>query len=280
MYQEAEAGRVEHALQMMRPVLQAHPGSAKAHYAEAELLARVGSAAAAREELGAADRLAPGLPFAKPESVVSLRRALAAPEGATRIAFAPSIGQTPAAPAAAIPWGVVLAVGGGALVAWLVTRLGRTAAGPGLAVPGAYAAQAQPQPQAQAPSPTWAPADMGMGAATGPASLGGGLDRQVAGGLATGLAVGAGVMAAEAIGKRLFSGPQHAAGLQALPADGRFDPMLDNAAASPDLGGRDFGVNDASAWDDAGGGDAGGSDAGGSDEGGSDEGGGGSGWDS
>ena len=253
VYQEAQAGRVEHALQLMQPVLRAHPGSAKAHYVEAELLARQGSASKAREELGVADRLAPGLPFAKPESVQSLRRELASPDGVARSSFASSIGRAPAAPGSSIPWGVLLAVGGGGLVAWLLTRLGRPAAGPGLAVPCAYAAQS--------PAPAWAPAGMSAAggipvsaAAPGLASPGGGLGSQVAGGLATGLAVGAGVMAAEAIGKSLFGGQQHAAGMQGLPAETRSDPMVVNTAANPDLGGRDFGVNDAGSWDDAGGG--------------------------
>ena len=253
VYQEAQAGRVEHALQLMQPVLRAHPSSAKAHYVEAELLARQGLATKAREELGIADRLAPGLPFAKPESVQSLRRELASPDGAARSSFVSSIGRTPAAPGSSIPWGVLLAVGGGALAAWLLTRLGRPAAGPGLAVPGAYAAQS--------PAPAWAPAGTSA-AAPGLASSGGGLGSQVAGGLATGLAVGAGVMAVEAIGKSLFGGQQHTAGMPGLPAETRLDPMVENAAANPDLGGRDFGVNDAGSWDDAGGG---GSDGGGSD---------------
>ena len=253
VYQEAQAGRVEHALQLMQPVLRAHASSAKAHYVEAELLARQGSAGKAREELGVADRLAPGLPFAKPESVLSLRRELAAPEGGVLSSFASSNGRTPAVPGPAIPWGVLLAVVGGALAAWLLTRLGRPAAGPSLAVPGASAAQS--------PAPTWAPAGMSP-AAPAFASAGSGLGSQVAGGLATGLAVGAGVMAAEAIGKSLFGGQQHAAGMQGLPAETRFDPKVENPAANPDLGGRDFGVNDAGSWDDAGGG---GSDGGGSD---------------
>jgi Flp pilus assembly protein TadD len=53
---------------MMQQVLVAHPNSAKAHFVQAELSARQGNLARAQEELTTAEKLAPGLPFAKPES--------------------------------------------------------------------------------------------------------------------------------------------------------------------------------------------------------------------
>lgn len=96
-----------------------------------------------------------------------------------------------------------------------------------------------PAPVAAAMGPT---ATVGAGAA--PA---GGLGSQVVGGLATGLAAGAGVMVAESIAHRLFA-----------PEPPRWDRPERGAATAddarppePDLGGNDFGVGDASTWDDA-----------------------------
>jgi hypothetical protein len=60
----------------MQGVLQQHPQSAKAHYVEAQLLYRASKLDQARTELATADRLEPGLPFAKPEAVAMLRAQL------------------------------------------------------------------------------------------------------------------------------------------------------------------------------------------------------------
>ena len=83
VYEAAQAGHLDQAQTMMQQVLVAHPNSAKAHFVEAELLARQGQMARAREELAQADKLEPGLPFAKPESVSHLRTQLAAPSAVT-----------------------------------------------------------------------------------------------------------------------------------------------------------------------------------------------------
>jgi hypothetical protein len=74
------------------------------------------------------------------------------------------------------------------------------------------------------------------------------------GGVATGLAVGAGVVAAEAIGNRLMG--EHG-------RDVRNDNYNDNnfqpAQTNQDMGGQDFGISDTS-WDDGGSGGGGGGD--------------------
>jgi Tfp pilus assembly protein PilF len=72
VYQAAEAGKLIEAQAMMDKVLQAHPNSGKAHFVKAELLARQGKNAEAAKELATAERLAPGLPFAKPQAVQKL----------------------------------------------------------------------------------------------------------------------------------------------------------------------------------------------------------------
>jgi len=67
------------------------------------------------------------------------------------------------------------------------------------------------------------------------------------GGLATGLAVGAGVMAAQAIGKSLMGNdaPAH-------QPDGAANNSYEPFAGNNDLGGQNFGVNDSGSWDDGG----------------------------
>ena len=71
IYDAAQAGRMEQAQTMIQQVLVLHPKSAKAHFVQAELAARQGQIARAREALAEAEKLAPGLPFAKPEAVQS-----------------------------------------------------------------------------------------------------------------------------------------------------------------------------------------------------------------
>jgi len=56
IYEAAQAGRMEQAQVMIQQVLVAHPKSAKAHFVQAELLARQGQTARAREALAEAVR--------------------------------------------------------------------------------------------------------------------------------------------------------------------------------------------------------------------------------
>jgi hypothetical protein len=90
------------------------------------------------------------------------------------------------------------------------------------------------------------------------------------GGLATGLAVGAGALAAQEIGRRMLG--EH--GQQGVAAPGGSSPAADSQLAD-DAGLRsigpaggsslpeDFGIADAGSWDDGGSFDVGGADAGG-----------------
>ncbi len=156
-----------------------------------------------------------------------------------------------------MPWGVVLALAAGALAAWGFMRLGRPARP--TVQPGAGAG-AGPLAHAGWPMQT-ASGGMGPGGMAYPAQTAGmggmavpaqpaGLGSRIAGGLATGLAVGAGVMAAESIGKSLFGASTHTApGLDTVASQG-YDPVFGNASANPDMGGNDFGIADGSSWDD------------------------------
>ena len=76
IYDAAQAGQLDKAQTMVQQVLVLHPNSARAHFVQAELFARQGQLPKAREALAAADKLAPGLPFAKSEAIQSLRAQL------------------------------------------------------------------------------------------------------------------------------------------------------------------------------------------------------------
>ena len=247
VYEAAQAGRLEQAQVMIQQVLVAHPRSAKAHFVQAELAARQGQAARAREALATAEKLAPGLPFAKPEAVQALRSQLAARSAPVAGSGATTWGASPAAPvaaASAFPWGLALLVGGGVIAAGFF--LLRRKAAPAPMVPTGYA-----DPGALPQGGLVGPQGFGMGGAGaapayGQPAAGSGLGGRVMGGLATGLAVGAGVMAAQAIGKSLMGSEEHATRHPDNLAGNHYEPLPGNN----DLGGQNFGVNDASSWDD------------------------------
>lgn len=259
VYEAARTGHVDKAQDMMKEVLRAHPKSGKAHYVQAELYARQKQLTLARDELATAESLAPGLSFAKPEAVRALRSELALPsamsgmtdfKGTSRAApqdAAPPARVAPAAPAApSVPWGMLLL--GGAFVVLVVIFMRRNKP----PVPAPYGAPAyasgggmQPGPYGAAPSP------YGPGAAPYGAPPASGMGGNIMGGLATGLAVGAGVVAAESLGRRFF-GNEHAQGNPVSSSGGAQGALDQNQ--NPDMGGNDFGIRDASAgsWDDGG----------------------------
>jgi hypothetical protein len=276
VYATAQAGKLDDAQLMIQQVLVSHPKSAKAHFVRAELFARQGDAVHARESLAMADKLSPGLAFAKPEAVQALRTQLAAkpaPQAgsgttgsraaANAVAPVAHVAAAPAAAASSSSWGMPLLLVGGVLVAgYFIFR--RRVPQPVLQQP-AYAA----------PGGLSGPQSFGMGAAAAGAGAGAGamqpgypqqggypqqpqgsgLGGRIMGGVATGLAVGAGVMAAQAIGRTL-TGEHNASGNQA--DSGSRNDYQPIANSNPDMGGADFGVNDAGSWDDGGASDAGG----------------------
>lgn len=237
IYQAAAAGRLEQARGMIQEVLRSHPNSAKAHFVDAELLARQGQLQQAAGELARAESLAPGLPFAQPQAVENLRTLLRTARAAppdTRPASAPE----PAAAAPGLPWGFL--VGGLGLIAFLFWALRRL---PGRGGPAIGTAAAPPVP-AYGGGPAYG--GQGSGTGTPPAPAGGsGIGARLMGGLATGAAVGAGVVAGEALARHFLHDdgpalPPAAAGDRAIPQDNYLN----------DLGGTDFGVTDTASWDD------------------------------
>jgi len=254
VYDEAQAGRLEQAQVMMQQVLVAHPGSAKAHFVQAELFARQGKMSPSREALATAEKLAPGLPFAKAEAVTALRAQLAAKSAppannanASRAYSAPA----PVAPASSFPWGLALALGGGAIAIFIFMQRKKEVS---VMAPQSAYANAMPAPgglNGQQGFGTNNNMPNSMNPAYGQPGYGqpqgNGMGGRIMGGLATGLAVGAGVMAAQAIGKSLMGGdtpPGHPA--DPLASNNGYEPMSGNN----DMGGQNFGLNDASSWDD------------------------------
>jgi hypothetical protein len=230
IYTAAAGGHLDQAQQMIAQVLADHPNSAKAHYVQAELYAREGKTSLARSELGTAEQLKPGLPFASPRAVQELKAQLGMRAGA--LGSPAVVRSVPAAPH--FPWGSVLILAGVVGVLWMVFRRRRAytqypAVGPGApGAPGAYG------PGGYGPAP--------MG--------GGGIGSGIAGGLASGLAVGAGVVAGEELAHHFLDGGRGGSGGVIPPADAG-----ESGFSNSDMGGTDFGVNDpGSGWDDGGGG--------------------------
>jgi tetratricopeptide (TPR) repeat protein len=259
IYATAKAGKLDDAQVMVQQVLISHPNSGKAHFVRAELYARQGKLDLARESLASAEKFAPGLPFAKPEAVQTLRTQLSS-KPAFNTPFTPAVSNSPPTPASSKSWLLPLLMAGGVIVAgYFIFR--RRAPAPAVQQP-VYANQNGlngPQtfgtggtgvaPPAYPPQPGYAQPGY-------PPQAGSGLGGKIMGGVATGLAVGAGVMAAEAIGRSLMG--DHAA--SAGHANNLGNNDLQPSNSNPDMGGADFGINDGGSWDDAGSSDVGGGD--------------------
>ena len=293
IYEAANSGKMDRADAMLDQVLKSHPNSAKAHYVKAELLARERKFDLSREQLAAAEKIAPGLPFAKAESVQALRNQLSnastsantpartgdnGSAARTRQMGAPSgSGDTAAAQPAqrGFPWGTLAIVAAVVLIGMAVLRR-RTAAMNNAGVVGNGGAAAygqtgngpmyppggvQPgmQPYGPGQQPGYGPG-YGQGYPAQPS-----MGSSIARGVGTGLAIGAGAVAAQEIGRRMFDhgGQSNAAGLDHNTGNTPSLDQIDDGMRrnlNTDMGGNDFGIADGG-WDDAGGG--GGGDAGG-----------------
>jgi hypothetical protein len=235
VYQAARAGHMEDAERMMDKVLKEHPNSAKAHFVEAELLAKRGQMARAGDELQNAERLKPDLSFANPQAVQDLRN---------RIAPAHRINQSPAGnyqaePSNSFPWGMLLL--GVAAIAIIVLIMRKMNSRNSATFPNNY------QPSMQSGSPAPQPYGGGMppagpyGGGMGGGMMGGGMGGGIMGGLATGAAVGVGMVAGEALAHHFMDGGRSEAA-----------PVADSwGNSSNNMGGSDFGIADNSSWSDS-----------------------------
>jgi PAB1-binding protein PBP1 len=268
VYATAQAGKLDQAQLMIQQVLISHPNSAKAFFVRAELYARQGDLTRASEALATAEKFAPGLPFAKPEAVQALRTQLAAKKSTavsgsnTGSAVPMAIATAPGNPGpSSTSWALPLLLAGGVIgLGYFLFRKKKPdpyfqqpgfANQGGLSGPQTFGSTMGGAPYGQ---PVYANQG-GMQAPYGQPT-GTGLGGRIMGGVATGLAVGAGVMAAEAIGRNLMGGhntPAPAATTDSFTNDA-FQPIDQNR----DMGGQDFGINDTSSWDDGGSMDVGG----------------------
>jgi hypothetical protein len=263
VYATAQAGKLDQAQVMIQQVLISHPNSAKAFFVRSELYARQGDLARASEALATAEKLAPRLPFAKPQAVQALRAQLAAKNSLAAVSVSNNRSVAPvavsAAPDAPSPsttsWALPLMLAGGAIgLGYFLFR--KKKPDPyfrpaGLGNQGGLSG-AQTFGSAVGGAPYGQPAYANQGGMQAPYSqpVGSGLGGRIMGGVATGLAVGAGVMAAEAIGRNLMgshNSPAPTAGTDGL-ANNNFQPIDSN----PDMGGAAFGMNDTSSWEEAG----------------------------
>jgi len=241
VYKAAESGNFSQAEAMMKQVLTDHPNSAKAHFVHAEILAKEGRLAAAKDELNIAEKLAPGLPFAKQEAVNGLHARLSAPAPAAQ-PVANSYQNTPAPSSSFsfLPW--VLGFAALAFVFFIVRMMTRPREvySP---MPGYGGNPGGLQPSGYGPTPMGGPGMMGGGGSMGSGILGG---------LATGAALGAGMVAGEALMHNMM-GDRHGNGnSNPTPGQGFQDNGFQPAPSNNyDMGGNNFGVNDSSSWDDS-----------------------------
>lgn len=246
VYQAAHAGKLADAQKMMDKVLKEHPNSAKAHFVEAEILAKQGQMGQAEAELNNAERLKPDLSFAKLQAVQDLKN---------RIAAAHRVSQPPVSNVQSVlgnnfPWGMLfLGLGVTALIFFVIRTMKsrNTATFPNNYQPGRQNGPSSPVPM-QPYGGAAAPA-AGGGVAPGAAPAGGGIGSGIMGGLATGAAVGVGMVAAEALAHRFMEGGHSATNAASSTASAA--PVADTwGGSSNDMGGTDFGIADNSSWSD------------------------------
>jgi tetratricopeptide (TPR) repeat protein len=229
VYQAVQSGQMAKADAMMKEVLQNHPNSAKAHYVASELYLKEGKLEAARNHFIKAQNLAPGLPFAQPESVQKLQVQLASGAGVPA-AGASSIFSNP------LFWGLIAI-----LVVGIIIVMRRRKA---------EAVQVYNAPSAGYPGTPGGPAGY-PGGPGGPgypgAPAAGGMGSGLMGSLATGAALGAGMYAGQALASNLMGGRDGGHSNADHNANSNFNQVGGPASLDPN-----FGVRDASSWDDGG----------------------------
>jgi len=228
VYQAVQSGQMAKADVMMKEVLQNHPNSAKAHYVAAELYLKEGKVEVARNHFIKAQNLAPGLPFAQPESVQKLQVQLASGAGSSVAgSSSSSIFSNP------LFWGLIAILVVGVII---VMRRRK-----------AEAVQVYNAPSAGYPSTPGGPAGypVGPGGPGYPGAPAGGMGGGLMGSLATGAALGAGMYAGQALASNLMGG--HDSGHSNPNANPNLNQVGGPASLDPN-----FGVRDASSWDDGG----------------------------
>jgi hypothetical protein len=238
VYQAAETGDLNGAHQMIEQVLKAHPESAKAHYVDAEILARQGNLSDAKNELTKAEQLEPGLPFAKPQAVQSLKQHIAV---SSNVQMSTSHMGTTQQNNHSTPWTMILLGVGALIVIWLVIRsfMSRNTNQYSSGNNGGSGSYPNPNNPYNRSTPGF-----GGGQPYPPQSsgIGGGIMSS----LATGAAAGAGFVAGEELMHHFMGAPSSNANSNNV----NNTPIV-NEEPSYDMGGSDFGLKDDSSWDDS-----------------------------
>jgi len=237
VYQAVQSGQMAKADAMMKEVLQNHPNSAKAHYVASELYLKEGKLEAARNHFIKAQNLAPGLPFAQPESVQKLQVQLASGAGVPA-ASQTSIFSNP------LFWGLIAILVIGVIIVMKRRK--------------SEAVQVYNAPSAGYPGTPGGPAGYpgGPGGPGYPGAPAGGMGSGLMGSLATGAALGAGMYAGQALASNLMGG--HDSGHSNAGSNPNLNQVGGPASLDPNFGVRDASSWDdggASSWDDSGGGD-------------------------
>ena len=246
VYLAAESGKFNEAQSMMDKVLRDHPNSAKAHFVEAELLAKQGLLSNAATELKTAEQLQPGLPFAKPEAVQHLKSRIASASNGTMQPNSARQDRPIGVQNWLLPVILFLGLGLIILVIMLMSRRNAKVMPANSYTGNAPASNMPPVGASGAGSVMGQPAAGGMGSG-------------IMGNLATGAALGAGVVAGEALMHHFIDGDKNNAAFEPPLNDTSPWSRADNISGTDDMGGTDFGIQDTS-WDDDSAGDAGGDD--------------------
>lgn len=242
VYSAARSGHVDDALTQMQQVLKDHPGSAKAHFVEAELLAKANRLAEARTELAKAEQLQPGLPFVSQHAVTALKAQLAVTSSTGTAGRSVEVQRQ----GSGFPWIPVIVIAGLVFLVLAFIRR-RNAANAYYEAPPANPGYGYGNTGPQG-GPWGAGGYQGGGGYGAPPQQGGGSG--ILGALAGGAAAGAGFAAGEAVIDRVFGDhdrdktTQHDA-----PAPSQDD---DRRNTNQDMGGNDFGLSDSGSWDDGG----------------------------
>ena len=238
VYLAAEAGRFNEAQSMMDKVLSDHPNSAKAHFVEAELLAKQGLFSNAGIELDTAERLQPGLSFVKPETLQNLKKRISSVSNG---AMQPNNSADQNVPTTVKNWmpSILLIVGLG-LIVLLIGFMSRRKSTMMPANNYAGNARGQNMPPVGA---------SGFGSTMGQPATGG-MGSGIMGSLATGAAIGAGVVAGEALMHHFTDRDKNNAISESPLPDASPWNTASNMSDNDNMGGADFGIEDTASWDD------------------------------
>jgi hypothetical protein len=228
IYDTMQSGHVDEAHKMVEEVLKTHPDSAKAHFVDAEILARLGDKKAAQSELAIAEQLSPKLPFVKPETVMALKQNLTS----NTIVETSNSHESKSS---GFPWMMFLLVGGTVFFIVLIWKSLSARSTNAYANTPAY----NNNGGAQHGYPN---TNNGYNQGNQP-NQGGGLGSNIMSGLATGAAAGVGMVAAEELMHHFTDHNDSSSNNSSMFNNGNNQP-------SNDMGDTDFGISDGSSWDD------------------------------